>query len=154
MTAKEYLRQLQRRDARINALIERQQRYRELASRCTAVYRDTPGRSSAPGRRSAPGGGTRRVSSVEEYAVKIVDLEREIDRRIDEYVDLTREIEAAIDRIPDGRYRDVLRFRYVNGWSWEKIAEEMRYDRRWVYRMHGRALNMIEVPKKNCRNPK
>ena len=141
MTAKEYLRQLQRRDARINALIERQQRYRELASRRTAVYRNAPG---------GGGGGTRRVSSVEEYAVKIVDLEREIDRRIDEYADLTREIEAAIARIPDGRYRDVLRFRYVNGWSWEKIAEEMRYDRRWVYRIHGRALNMIEVPKKNC----
>ena len=43
MTAKEYLRQLSRKDARINALIERQRRYRELAERRTAVYRDTSG---------------------------------------------------------------------------------------------------------------
>lgn len=33
MTAKEYLRQLSRKDARINVLIERQRRCRELAER-------------------------------------------------------------------------------------------------------------------------
>lgn len=134
MTAKEYLRQLSRKDARINALIERQQRYRELAERRTAVYRDTPG------------SGRRCSSSVEEYVVKIIDLEREIDRRIGEYVDLTREIEAAIDRVSDDRYRDILRYRYINGWSWERIAREMHYELRWIYRLHGRALREIRVP--------
>lgn len=69
--------------------------------------------------------------------MKIIDLEREIDRRIDEYVDLTREIETAIDRIDDDRYRDILRFRYINGWSWERIAREMHYDRRQITRLHG-----------------
>ena len=132
MTAKEYLRQLSRKDARINALIERQRRYRELAERRTAVYRDTPG------------GGRRCSSSVEEYVVKIIDLEREIDRRIGEYVDLTREIEAAIDRVSDDRYRDILRYRYLNDWSWEKIAQEMHYDRRQITRLHGLALLEIE----------
>lgn len=134
VTAKEYLRQLSRKDARINALIERQQRYRELAQRRTPIYRDTPG------------GGRRCASSVEEYVAKIVDLEREIDRRIDEYVDLTREIEAAIDKIGDDRCRDILRYRYINGWSWEKIARETHYDERWVRRLHGRALARIEIP--------
>lgn len=132
MTAKEYLRQLSRKDARINALIERQRRCRELAERRMAVYRDTPG------------GGRRCSSSVEEYVVKIIDLEREIDRCIDEYVDLTREIETAIDRIDDDRYRDILRFRYINGWSWERIAREMHYDRRQITRLHGLALLEIE----------
>ena len=132
MTAKEYLRQLSRKDARINALIDRQRRCRELAERRTAVYRDTPG------------GGRRCSSSVEEYVAKIIDLEREIDRRIDEYVDLTREIETAIDRIDDDRYRDILRFRYINGWSWERIAREMHYDRRQITRLHGLALLEIE----------
>ena len=136
MTAKEYLRQLSRKDARINALIERQRRCRELAERRTAVYRATPG------------GGRRCSSAVEEDVAEIIDHEREVDPRIDEYVDLTREIEAAIDRIPDGRYRDVLRFRYVNGWTWEKIADEMGYDERWVRRLHGWALLMIKVPDK------
>ena len=134
MTAKEYLRQLSRKNARINALIERQRRYRELAERRTAVYRDTPG------------GGRRCSSSVEEYVVKIIDLEREIDRRIDEYVDLTREIETAIDKVGDDRYRDILRYRYINDWSWERIAQEMHYDERWVRRLHGWALLRVEIP--------
>ena len=138
MTAKEYMRQLSRKDARINALIERQQRYRELAERRTAIYRDIPG------------GGRRCSSSVEEYVVKIIDLEREIDRRIDEYVDLTREIEAVIDSVGDDRYRDILRYRYLNGWSWEKIAQEMHYDRRQITRLHGLALLEIE---KNFEQP-
>lgn len=136
MQPKEYLRQLQRRDARINALIERQRHYYDLATRITPGYRQDGG-----------GGSSLSASSrVADCAAKIADLEREIDRRIDEYVDLTREIEAAIDRIPDGRYRDVLRFRYVNGWTWEKIADEMGYDLRWVHRLHGHALEKIEVP--------
>lgn len=136
MQPKEYLRQLQRRDARINALIERQRHYYDLATRIT------------PGYRQDGGGGSpiSAYSRVADYASKIADLEREIDRRIDEYVDMTREIEAAIDRIPDWRYRDVLRFRYVNGWTWERIADEMGYDLRWVHRLHGRALAMIEPP--------
>lgn len=134
MTAKEYLRQLLRRDARINALIERQQRYRELAGVHGMAYGD------------APGGGSRHGSAVENCAVQIADLEREIDRRIDEYVDLVRQAEAAIDQIEDERCRDVLRYRYLSGWTWEKIAEQMHYDERWVRHLHGLALLQVEVP--------
>lgn len=131
MTAKEYLRQLTRKDVRINALIERQQRYRELAARRTAVYRDAPG-------------ARRRTSSVEEYVSKIIDLEVEIDRRVDEYVDLTREIEARIDRLEDGRLRDLLRWRYVNEWDWERVAGALGYERRQAFRLHARALRAFE----------
>ena len=133
MTAKEYLRQLGRMDARINALAERQQRYYDLAARATTVYR------------SMPGGGRRCASSCEDYVCKAVDLGREIDRRIDEYVDLTREIEKAIDELGDDRERDILRWRYLNGWKWEKIIESMpECETRTVYYLHGRALSEIE----------
>lgn len=39
MTAKDFLRQLARKDAHIDALIQRQQHYYELAARRTPVYR-------------------------------------------------------------------------------------------------------------------
>lgn len=128
MTPKEYLSQLRWKNAKINSLIARQQRYRELATRRTAVYRDTPG------------GGRRSSSSAEEYVCRIVDMEREIDRRIDEYVDLTREIEGRIRTLEDERYRAILCFRYINEWSWVKIAQEMNYSLDWVWELHGRAL--------------
>lgn len=132
MTTREYLRQLSRRGARIEAMRERQRRYRELAQ------------GSAAHLCNVPGGGQRQVSSVEEYAVRMIDLEREMERRIDEYVALTLKIETAIDRIEDGRLRDLLRWRYMNEWDWEKIAQALGYERRQTFRLHGKALEAFE----------
>ena len=129
MTTKDYLRQLSRKDARIEAMRERQRRYRELAQ------------GSAARLRNVPGGGQRQVSSVEEYALRIVDLEREMERRIDEYAALTLKIETAIDRIEDGRLRDLLRWRYLSNWNWERISRAMGYEQRQVYRLHALALS-------------
>ncbi len=132
MDAKTYLRQLTRMDKRIDALCERRTRYEALAMRRTGGY--TGGMPGAQ----------HRDSSVERYACKLVDLAREIDRRIDEYVDLTRVIEAQIAALPDGRHRDILTWRYVNDWSWDRISEAMSYDMRWVFRLHGCALSEFE----------
>ena len=129
MTAKEVLEQLSRRDARIEGMRERLQRYRELAEGQRARLR------------SLPGGGQRRTSSVEEYVSKIVDLAREVDAQIDEYVDLTRAIEAAIGTIGDRRLQDLLRWRYMSGWRWERISRAMGYEERQVYRLHALALS-------------
>ena len=129
MTAKEVLLQLSRKDARIEGMRERLQRYQELAQGSRARLT------------SLPGGGQRRTSSVEEYVSKIVDLTRELDAQIDDYVDLTRAIEAAIDALEDGRMRDLLRWRYMGGWSWERIGRAMGYEQRQVYRLHALALS-------------
>ena len=129
MTAKEVLEQLSRRDARIEGMRERLQRYRELAEGQRARLR------------SLPGGGQRRTSSVEEYVSKIVDLTREVDAQIDEYVDLTRAIDATIAALKDQRFQDLLRWRYMSGWRWERISRAMGYEERQVYRLHALALS-------------
>ena len=134
--AREYLSQLTRKNARIQALMEQQQHYRETAERITRGYSKAPSASS------------HRAGSVIEGCVAGIDeVEREIKQRIEEYTELTREIEAAIARIPDDRYRDILRWRYVNGWKWERIAKEMNYsDMKWLWNLHRRALEALEVP--------
>ncbi|MBO5917387.1 MAG: hypothetical protein J6Q14_01310 [Oscillospiraceae bacterium] len=136
MTAKEYLGQVRHAERRIAALKARKIKYQELAAQRTAHYRQ------------GPGGSTRRVSSVEDYACRIVDLEREMDRRIGEYVDLIHEIERAIWAVPDDQQREVLEYRYLNGWSWNRIAGTMAHTERHVYRLHGIALRQIKVPPK------
>ena len=129
MTAREVLMQLSRKDARIEAMRERLQRYRELAEGRRAPLR------------FAPGGGQRRTSCVEEYVTKIVDLTRELDAQIDEYVDLVRAIDAAIGGLADGRHRDLLRWRYLGSWSWERIGRALGYEQRQVFRLHAAALS-------------
>lgn len=127
--AKQYLRQLTRKDKRINALMERREHYQSMACRGTSSY--TAERVSGTGQRSR----------VEDYAIKLIDLDKEVGREICRYVDLTREIEGMIKQLPDDRHRDILAWRYINGWDWDRIAGAMRYDLRWVFRLHGEALS-------------
>ena len=54
-----------------------------------------------------------------------------------------REILTAINSVPDERQKTVLTMRYVNGYGFAKIAEEMNYSEPAIYVAHGRALIMI-----------
>lgn len=53
------------------------------------------------------------------------------------------EIENAIRTLSDERYKTVLSMRYLDGRTWEYIAEYMGYNPRWVRRLHGQALRKI-----------
>lgn len=99
---------------RLGALAERRRRYGELAEV------RTPG--------SAPA---------------LDDLQRELDARIQEYALLVGDIERRIDALDRQQYRDLLRYRYLNGWSWQRVAGEMELSRDWLMRLHARALEEI-----------
>ena len=76
----------------------------------------------------------------------IVALERYAERiavQWDKLIALREDAKARIEQIEDGRYRDVLVRRYLQGQSWEWIAEGMGYSHRQVTRLHGRALRAI-----------
>lgn len=134
MTAKEYLSQLRFRHARVNSLRERIARYRDLATRCTPAYG------------GMPGGGGGNGSKTEEAVLKIAQLSTEMQERIDEIAELTVEIEAVIDAVPDVRYREILRMRHLNEWSWLRIATELQLSEDWVKHAHGYALLQVTVP--------
>ena len=128
MTAKEFLRGIRGHERRIKALMERRQKYYDMAMQ---------GTGSREARRI---GGTGHASRVEEAVCRLVDLEGDLDQEIDRLVDDTRLAERLISLLEDPRHRDILRYRYFNCWSWERIAEAMNYDRRWVLRLHGEGL--------------
>lgn len=127
MTAKEYLLQYRRAEQEIDRLLEEKARWETLAEKVT------PTPSKAPGR---PGSNDRVGMAV----AKIIDLEREIDTKVDRLVDFRREIERAISKMHGPKEREVLLRRYIQGERWEEIAEKMGLNLRWVHRVHGRAL--------------
>lgn len=110
--ARECLRKLREMNADIDSLLERRMRYEAQATKQTASYSDMPR-------------GSRMESSVERYACMLVELDRETNEHIDEYVDTRREIEARVDALTDERYRKILLRRYVNWWGWDRIATEL-----------------------------
>lgn len=85
------------------------------------------------------------ASRVEAAAVSIVDLTTELDVKAAEYTKLIRKAETLIEKIPQERYRQVLTLRYLTGWSWRSISDEMDYrDPKSVYRVHGWALRELQ----------
>ena len=86
---------------------------------------------------------------MENTICKIVDLEREINRDIDQLVDLKAEAREALAQMPNPDESLILELRYFSRKTWEKIAEETGYSVRHVTRLHGRGLQHFRIPDKS-----
>lgn len=132
MTAKQYLRQVRVLDKQIDSKLEDLQNLRSKVCQVTANYSITPG---------GPSAGDKMASLI----ARIVDLEKEIADEIDSYADMKMLIGKAIDVIEPKEYRIILRERYFNGKSWGDIAEIICYSERHTTRLHGYALQSIQL---------
>lgn len=79
-------------------------------------------------------------NTLEETIAKIVDLEADINRRIDELVNMKQEAFHMISRIPDLDQQNILIGRYIQLKNWEDIAVELNFSTQWVYELHGKGL--------------
>lgn len=73
------------------------------------------------------------IAALEGYAERIT-------KQWDKLIALREDAKARIEQIEDGRYRDVLVRRYLQGQSWEWIAAGMGYEFRYTLKLHGLAL--------------
>lgn len=128
MNAKEYLSQAYRIDQRINSKLEQVMSLRDLLGKANVTLTGMP---------KTP---TPNPHSMEDIIVKMVDLESEINDDIDTLVDLKAEIMRCIKRVDNPEYQTLLELRYLCFKRWEKIAVEMGYDLRYVYKLHDQAL--------------
>lgn len=71
---------------------------------------------------------------------KIVDLQAEINKDIDELVDLKKDISKLIKAVPDTELQTILEKRYLCFDSWEQISVDLNYEIRYVYKLHSKAL--------------
>ena len=127
-----YLGQYRQLDAKITRLLEEQRAWRDKAMRITPVLTPIPG---------GKGGG----GPIERPIEKVLTIEGEINAAIDSLIDLRRDIQGAIDKVPDENLQLLLTYRYIDGLSFEQIAEKMNYCERQVYRKHGEALSKISL---------
>ena len=134
MNAKEYLSQAMYIDQRIDSKLEQLMKLRESATKATATLSDMP-RPDSPN-----------VQSMEETIVKIVDLEREINRDIDALVDLKAEARKVISKLDNPEQQLILEMRYLCYKSWAEIAEDLSFSESNVYKIHGEALKRIVLP--------
>lgn len=131
--AKEYLSQAYRIDQRINSKIEQVSALNNMAMKATSTISDMPGRA------------TRNIHQMEDVVAKIIDLQNEINAEIDELVDLKAEIMGVIKGLDNLEYQTLLELRYLCFKPWEQIAIDLGYSINNVFKMHRKALEVLEI---------
>ena len=96
---------------------------------------------------SSPIAGTSKSSTpgdrVGNAVTRIITAEERIQEQIDQKKALKAEIHKIIDNVPNNDEKLLLRLRYINGMTWEQIAEKMNYSRQWVLKKHKQALSRL-----------
>ena len=136
MTAKEYLRRIRDAESDLRSAEMDYQRARDDVMNLKAIEYDKDRVSN-----SHIGDLSDAIAALEKYAERV-------NAKWDELIAMREEAKERIGEIADGRYREVLHRRYLQGESWEYIAVGMGYAFRTVTLMHGRALKQFKVPEK------
>ena len=130
MTAKEYLRRYRDLNAHIDSKLDEISHLRDVATRLspTAMFNNNGDITDKVGRTAA----------------KIVDLQAEIAEEVNEIVKIRAEIEQTIAAVSDADCRLLLSLRYINGYSWRRIAAKMSYTEDHVTGyLHYKALKLV-----------
>lgn len=128
--AKDYLNRIKWYDVLIDSKLEEMERLNDLVRRIT------------PSMSGAAGGGN--GDKLGDTVAKIVDLQDEINRNIDDFVNLKSEASAMMEQVKQPEYYHVLHKRYVLFQTFERISNDMGYSYRTVLNLHGRALQAFE----------
>lgn len=131
MTAKEYLNSVRKADRQINV------KHKELSYLALKVAQISP---QTKAERVLSSSSTDPMKIVD----KIVDLQTEINSEIDELVKLRAEVLNKINQLNDERYRNVLTEYYINCETWEQVSKTLKYDLRYVFKLHAKALNAFD----------
>ena len=89
--------------------------------------------------------GTGTSDKVQSTIEKLEAQENKINQKVDLLYKVKEDIEKALYTVKDDTLRVLLRYRYINGLTWEKIAVNMHYTYQWVCKLHGEALRKLRV---------
>lgn len=129
---KRYLMKYKRLSLEIDREIDELAHWEAVATKVTPTYSDLPK-------------GTSTEDRLQTTAEKIIELSAQISRDIARLVNIRETIEDAIRNVQNENHRVLLQYRYIDGLTWEQIADQMHYDRSHVCRLHGKALEEIVI---------
>jgi DNA-directed RNA polymerase specialized sigma subunit len=129
---KEYLKRYRKIDREVNQLLMEKDEIFSLGTKITPTYSDMP---------KGTGENNKTQSTIE----KLEEQEEKINKKIDLLYEVKEDIEKALHTVEDDTLRVLLRYRYINGFTWEKIAVMMGYGYRNITRLHGKALMQIKI---------
>lgn len=132
MKTKDYLSQVSRLNKMINNKLSEISQLRELSVSISAIGNDEKVQTSP------------NFDKIGTAIAKIDELEKNLDKMIDEYLVKRERIIAQIDTMEEESVYQILFSRYIEKKTFEKIATEMEYSWRQIVRLHGKALQQFE----------
>jgi len=84
------------------------------------------------------------LATLDEIVDKLDSQIEKVNATWDELIDKRNQAKALINKVEDESGRCVLYRYYILIQSWEQIAVKMNYTIRWVYKLHGKALQDLE----------
>lgn len=131
MDAKQFLNQLKKLDKMIENKLAEKARWKTMATKTTAQIGGERVQSSGSKQKMA--------DAVDSY----LDIEREIDERIDKLVDTRQEVICVIEKLNTTEY-DLLHKVYVQYLSLYDVADIYGKTYSWATTVHGRALKNVQ----------
>lgn len=134
MTKKEWLGRYRNLQGDIERTEAEIQRWRAKAENVTRLLSDMP-----------KGGQGR--NQLEDAVCAIDELEQELSGQILEGISVRKEIESAIAAVKNPVYRELLKWKYIEGHKLWQVAHDMSYSYDWVKHLHRMAVSEIQHPK-------
>lgn len=136
MTTKEWLLQYRNLNKLINEKLVERENILTLACKVTGSATEDKVKTSA-------------TNTSETWFIKYAEVTTEIDAKVDELVSIGEEIKSVIYKVSDLRLQTLLIGYYINGKTFEALAEDMELSEKWVRTgLHGQAINEIEKNRK------
>lgn len=118
----------------VDRMLAERDKCRARIGKITAVLSDIPG-----------GGGSIYKNLDTELIEQIVELEADIGHKLAAALENRANIVRIIESIDDDRERLLMNYRYIDGYKFEWIANEMNYTWRRIHQIHSQALGKIEI---------
>ena len=134
MTAKEYLSLNKTYEKMINEYLNEIQRLNDIATSITQTAKTDVVQTSGSQQKMA------------DAVTNVVFYQDQIKETVQSMIKHRQRLKEQIGEIGRTQYREVLRYRYIDGYTFENIAVHMDKSWRHVIRLHGKAL--VEFQKK------
>ena len=115
----------------IDSITEEMAHIRSNAMRITPVITDMPSGSNVNDKIALS------VEKLDECAKKLEEEAKRMQKAMDD-------VQNVINSVSNPTYRQVLTYRYINGYTWEQIAVVMNYSYVHICRLHGYALKVAK----------
>ena len=154
MTAKEYLKQIEKWQMRIDSIRAKTSgRLEKLQQELEALYTQAQGLKAITYDKDrvqvSPGNTLEDLmvlinEASAEYSKAITTERLAAEKKIKKLLDKIDKATSQIDSMENIQHSQILRLRYVDGKRWEEIACDMGYTFRHVIRIHGEALQAFQ----------